>query len=270
MTAEKEVAAGAVHHFNIMCDTEQLTALFRKHDSTGSGVIKRQEVVEILRILDPQGWPDSKLDTLLKPFDKSEESKIKYEELAAWLMDGIAPIDAMASEEDLKTTINFGRSQGLCTLETPLLRMADPPSEPVSEAALLRSVSLAFDECTTEPPTPRPEDLPALEESPLEAIASEEELLNTIQMGRSKGPATLASALADISRQEELGDRLSGAEERQDGATKAALLHRTLSMGLHELPGDDDDDCPTEAPTRRPSEENLAALCPPDAVGDTS
>eukprot|EP00928_Gymnodinium_smaydae_P096473 TRINITY_DN8533_c0_g2_i5.p1 TRINITY_DN8533_c0_g2~~TRINITY_DN8533_c0_g2_i5.p1 ORF type:complete len:670 (+),score=154.93 TRINITY_DN8533_c0_g2_i5:55-2010(+) len=63
----------------------ELLETFRRFDSNGDGVITRPELARILQAIDPDGWNDDALDTLLDAIDTNQDGKLQYKEFIAWI-----------------------------------------------------------------------------------------------------------------------------------------------------------------------------------------
>mmetsp|Transcript_5038 Transcript_5038/g.14174 ORF Transcript_5038/g.14174 Transcript_5038/m.14174 type:complete len:321 (+) Transcript_5038:106-1068(+) len=198
----------------MVSSTEQLTAVFRMFDERGDGEISCCELKKVFRILDPSGWPDSKLDPLLQAFDTGGNGHIGYEKFASWIMHDFVPVRAPAAgdlvggegcasqegEDSLLLMIQRTLSRGPATVDAPL--SAEPESGDAGSEAVLLRTALGADagEPTTEPPTRRP-SLEAcgeggVPEPPAEPLAGiDEEFLLTLQRSISQGPATVEAPL---------------------------------------------------------------------------
>lgn len=73
------------------CVAEQ----FRQYDIIGDGTVDRAELAQVLRQLDPDVWPDERVDKLLTAMDVGSDGRIQYEEFIDWafqvVVDGACP-----------------------------------------------------------------------------------------------------------------------------------------------------------------------------------
>jgi len=67
----------------------KLAAAFKFFDLNGDGKIDRDELSEICKQLNCEGWTEEAADTLMKILDKGETGYIDYTEFAVWLSSGI-------------------------------------------------------------------------------------------------------------------------------------------------------------------------------------
>ena len=58
---------------------------FQKFDKDGNGSISREELVEVLRTLDPDDWDDNSVDHLLASADANGDGALQIEEFVRWV-----------------------------------------------------------------------------------------------------------------------------------------------------------------------------------------
>ena len=58
---------------------------FQKFDKDGNGSISREELVEVLRTLDPDDWDDNSIDHLLASADANGDGALQIEEFLRWV-----------------------------------------------------------------------------------------------------------------------------------------------------------------------------------------
>lgn len=63
---------------------ERVAALFRRFDVNGDGCVDRAELAQVLRNLEPNAWPDARVDRLLAVVDVGRDGRIHYEEFIKW------------------------------------------------------------------------------------------------------------------------------------------------------------------------------------------
>jgi len=71
---------------------EQIITTFRQFDTNADGVISRQELARLLKMLDPR-WDDDDIEVLLQAADTNGNSRIEYAEFVNWICGKTADAD---------------------------------------------------------------------------------------------------------------------------------------------------------------------------------
>ena len=64
---------------------EAVLEAFKKFDKDGNGSISREELIEVLRALDPDDWDDNSVDHLLASADANGDGALQIEEFLRWV-----------------------------------------------------------------------------------------------------------------------------------------------------------------------------------------
>lgn len=66
-------------------ETEKLTKVFRSFDGNGDGLISKEELAAVFKVIDPVYWTDQLIDKLMAEADLDGNGTIHYEEFCVWL-----------------------------------------------------------------------------------------------------------------------------------------------------------------------------------------
>jgi len=80
---------------------EHVTTVFQHFDRNGDGVIQREELVQVLRLLDGDSWTDERIDELVIAADANRDGKIQFDEFLKWVFssgDATPPLSTAAVE----------------------------------------------------------------------------------------------------------------------------------------------------------------------------
>jgi len=73
-----------------MATAQQILEVFRRYDTRGDGLISREQLSKVLKLLDSDRWVDSNIDLLFKTAEVRENrGAIPYEEFVIWVMTGV-------------------------------------------------------------------------------------------------------------------------------------------------------------------------------------
>jgi len=67
---------------------EHVTAVFQHFDANGDGEIQREELVQVLQLLDGERWTDQRIDDLVVAADANHDGKIQFGEFLRWVFSG--------------------------------------------------------------------------------------------------------------------------------------------------------------------------------------
>lgn len=67
---------------------EHVTTVFQHFDANGDGVIQREELVQVLQLLDGERWTDQRIDDLVVAADANQDGKIQFGEFLKWVFSG--------------------------------------------------------------------------------------------------------------------------------------------------------------------------------------
>jgi len=70
---------------------EHVTAVFQHFDANGDGEIQREELVQVLQLLDGERWTDQRIDDLVVAADANHDGKIQFGEFLKWVFSGEDP-----------------------------------------------------------------------------------------------------------------------------------------------------------------------------------
>jgi len=75
---------------------EHVTCVFQHFDANGDGVIQREELVQVLQLLDGERWTDQRIDDLVLAADANHDGKIQFGEFLRWVFSGEGPQEVPA------------------------------------------------------------------------------------------------------------------------------------------------------------------------------
>lgn len=67
---------------------EHVSTVFQHFDRNGDGVIQREELVQVLQLLDGDSWTDERIDELVAAADANRDGKIHFDEFLKWVFGG--------------------------------------------------------------------------------------------------------------------------------------------------------------------------------------
>merc|ERR1712048_271926 len=71
-----KVAPGSLDH---------VMSLFQQFDQNGDGAISKEELVNVLQLLDDGSWTEERIEGLLEAADLNRDSKIQFGEFITWV-----------------------------------------------------------------------------------------------------------------------------------------------------------------------------------------
>mmetsp|Transcript_58408 Transcript_58408/g.153808 ORF Transcript_58408/g.153808 Transcript_58408/m.153808 type:complete len:239 (-) Transcript_58408:74-790(-) len=81
---------------------DQVIDVFRRHDAKGDGLIRRDELVQLLKMLESSSWVESSADKLLEDMGVGAEQHVRYEDFVRRVMSAGSPgLPAEAAEASL-------------------------------------------------------------------------------------------------------------------------------------------------------------------------
>lgn len=67
---------------------EHVSSVFQHFDRNGDGVIQREELVQVLQLLDGESWTDERIDELVAAADANRDGQIQFDEFLKWVFSG--------------------------------------------------------------------------------------------------------------------------------------------------------------------------------------
>mmetsp|Transcript_74866 Transcript_74866/g.167749 ORF Transcript_74866/g.167749 Transcript_74866/m.167749 type:complete len:369 (-) Transcript_74866:73-1179(-) len=74
---------------------EHVSSVFQHFDRNGDGVIQREELVQVLQLLDGESWTDERIDELVAAADANRDGQIQFDEFLRWVFGNGDPASSM-------------------------------------------------------------------------------------------------------------------------------------------------------------------------------